>query len=106
MTVEERPVSQRAFTAVFVALIALAGISWGLSYLRLGAVGAALAIGIAAAKAILVALYFMELSRQRASNRVVILVGLAMALTLVAFTTADVLTREPPPMLPPRQALP
>ncbi|HEY4159159.1 MAG TPA: cytochrome C oxidase subunit IV family protein [Polyangiaceae bacterium] len=87
-----------------LALLALAGLSFGLSYLRLAAWALPIALLIAVAKASLVLSCFMEFWREAVSVRLAALTALVMLLLLATFTIADVATRERPPLLPPEQA--
>lgn len=85
---------------VGAVLIALWGLSLGLSYVSLGAWALPVAIAIATVKAALVLWSFMELSRERTSAVFAFAVGVLMFSLLMAFVVADVLTRAPPPSLP------
>lgn len=83
------------------ALLALWALSWGLSYVALGAAAVPVALGIAVAKAVLVALVFMELVHERASVVVAFATALVLAMILVGLTSADVLTRDRAPLAVP-----
>lgn len=98
--------SIRRLVVVGLVLLALAGASLGLAYLPLGRFAVAVALGIAAGKASLVALHYMELDRSHASVRFVAASALFFVLLLVGLAAADVATREPPPLLPPAAAPP
>ncbi|AJE04391.1 cytochrome C oxidase subunit IV family protein [Geobacter pickeringii] len=56
--------AQRTYIAIWLALLVLTGITWGVSYLDLGLGNAAAALAIASLKAALVALYFMHLRNE------------------------------------------
>lgn len=56
--------AQRTYLAIWLALLLLTGLTWGVSYLDLGLWNAAVALAIASVKASLVALYFMHLRRE------------------------------------------
>jgi caa(3)-type oxidase subunit IV len=101
---EHRRVNRRSFFLVFVALIALAALSYGLSFARVGALSVPLALSISAIKVTLVAVFFMELVAQRFVNRFVVVVAMGMLSTLLALMAADVLTRGTPPLAPPLSA--
>jgi caa(3)-type oxidase subunit IV len=58
------------------------------------------AIAISVAKASLVVVFFMELVRQRPTNRFVVIAAMLMVFTLTGLMVVDVLTRDTPPMLP------
>lgn len=97
----EREIGARAHTWNWIALVALAAASFGLSYVHLGGAGTFVALAIAAAKVVLVALFFMELVRERFSVVATCLAALLCLATLMGFAVADVLTRAPPPLLKP-----
>jgi cytochrome c oxidase subunit 4 len=89
-------VTRSATLTTAVALLVLWGTSWGLSFVDLGAWSFAVAMVIAFAKALLVALFFMELLVEPASMNFALLAGCALGLILGALTVADVLTRAGP----------
>jgi cytochrome c oxidase subunit 4 len=89
----------RAFT-VWLALLALTGASFGASYLHLGRAGVVVALGIAAVKASLVLLVFMELRDEPVSARVAVGAGLGAVMLLMFFMVADVVTQAPSPFGP------
>jgi len=89
-------VTHRTLVVVALALFALWGTSWALSYADLGRFSLPVAIAIATAKALLVALFFMELVSERFTVRVTVIVaGLLIAL-LIGLMGADIATRFPP----------
>jgi caa(3)-type oxidase subunit IV len=67
----------RPYVVALVALLALTGLSFGLHFAGLGALGPAAALGIAAAKVLVVATVFMHLRHAHTATR---LVGLVTAL--------------------------
>src|SRR5690348_15759484 len=93
-------VSAPAFFITWIVLLALGLVSFFVSFVHTGPWGMPLALLIAAAKAGLVALFFMELAVQGFTSRLAIAAGVAFFLLLFGLTTADVLTREPPPLRP------
>ena len=84
-----------------VALLVLAGVSLALRFAHLGGAGFAVALGIALAKAFLVALFFMEILTERATVRLAFLAGLALFVLFMGLVVADVVTRSAPPWEPP-----
>jgi cytochrome c oxidase subunit IV len=98
---EHARVNRRSFFLVFVALIVLGGLSYGLSFVRLGALSVPVALSISVIKVSLVAVFFMELVAEQFVNRFVVVAALVMLSTLIVLMAADVLTRGKPPMLPP-----
>lgn len=83
----------RGYLAVWAALIALATLTLLASRLLGGGWGLVLAFAIAAAKATLVAAYFMDLARGRPVLRIVFAVGVAFVVILVLGVLGDVATR-------------
>jgi cytochrome c oxidase subunit 4 len=82
------------------ALLCLWGLSWGLSYVSLGRAGLMIALAIAAMKACLVVLFFMELLHESFSMKLAILAAGGLLFVLVGLVIADVSLREPPPLAP------
>jgi cytochrome c oxidase subunit 4 len=78
---------------IWLALLALLGISLGSAYLRLGLGNAAANYGIATLKALLVAIVFMHLRSAGALIRLVAGAGLFWLVVFFALTFSDVLTR-------------
>lgn len=93
MNDEQTELGLGAYVAAFLALLALTGVTFGLSFVPLGALELPVAIAIALAKASLVALYFMHLVEQPPSHRIAALTALALAAILIVLAAADVLTR-------------
>jgi len=82
--------------SLVIALVALAGltvVSWGAAQLALGAAGTPVALGIAATKAGVVAVAFMELLRASTLARVIALVTVGFIALLCAGTVGDVAFR-------------
>lgn len=82
---------------VGATLLALWGLSFGLSYVGLGAWALPVALGIAVMKGGLVLWIFMELGRERSSAAYAFMIGVIMVFLLLSFMIADVLTRAPSP---------
>ena len=82
-------------------LLALWALSFGLSFVNLGAAGLVIALAIAAVKAGLVGWVFMELAHAPASIRFAVVAASALAALLIAFVVADVEMRDPPPLIAP-----
>ena len=93
----ERHAGARLF-GTWIALMALAGLSLVLSFVQLGALQLPIAMIIAGVKAVLVALVFMELGRERTSARFTLVTGAALLATLLGLMVADVLTRTLAPL--------
>jgi cytochrome c oxidase subunit 4 len=93
-------VSPRATWATGAVLITLWAASFGLSYAHLGAAALPVALAIAAIKATLVFLVFMELALESFSIRFAIVAAISMIALLIGLMAADVATRPTPPLLP------
>jgi caa(3)-type oxidase subunit IV len=85
----------RAYRIELVALclMILAGASWGLSHVPLGAAAVAVALGIAATKGTLIAVELMELREAPTSMRLIALAAPLFVVLLVAFALVDVGSR-------------
>ena len=86
--------SLRAYGGVFATLLALTGATTGLAYIDLGVFNPIVAVSIAAAKALLVALFFMHLVHTKHRTQLVAGAGLLWLLILITLTLSDVLTRN------------
>jgi len=83
----------RTYIIVWIALLILTVLTWGVSYINLGMGNVAVALLIASLKAALVALFFMHL---RYENRLVwafALVPLLFLALIIFGTLADTLSR-------------
>lgn len=78
---------------IWLALIALLLITYASAYLSLGAGNAILNLGIAAAKAVLVAIFFMHLRRGRPILGLAAVAGLFFLSILLWLTLNDFLMR-------------
>jgi cytochrome c oxidase subunit 4 len=87
-------VSVRVYLGVFLALLSLTGLTTWVSYFDLGPMNTVVALAIAAAKMLLVILYFMHVKYSSDLTRLVILAGFFWFAILVALTLSDELTRN------------
>ena len=76
-----------------LALLALTATSWGLSRVALGAAGPAIALSIAAVKALIVAVAFMHLRHAGTATRVAAVVTILFIALLCLGIVADVAVR-------------
>jgi cytochrome c oxidase subunit IV len=83
------------YVAVYVALVLLTILTFGLHEVHLGRWSLLIALAIASAKSALVALFFMHLWDQRGANRLVFLVSIVFVALLIGLTVADNATRNP-----------
>jgi caa(3)-type oxidase subunit IV len=88
------------YALAWLALVALAAGSYALSDAHLGRWATPAAFAIAGVKAAIVLLVFMHLMRVKSSVRLGAFVGVLLFALLVGFATADVMTRDQPPLLP------
>lgn len=75
-------------------LLALAGASYGLSFIELGAYALPLSLAIASGKGLVVLLAFMEFGKLPNSAKLAAGAALVMVLLLLGMMVADVATRE------------
>jgi caa(3)-type oxidase subunit IV len=106
MTSDTHRATSRSYLFVFGGLMVLAAVSYAISFAPLGDMRVPAALAISVAKVALVAVFFMELIDQRATNRFVPVAALLLIVTLIGLMIADVLTRGAPPLLPPTASAP
>ncbi len=82
------------YIAVWFALLGLLALTWGMARLDLGRFNAAVALGIAATKALLVLMYFMHLRDERKTTWLFAVAGVYWFALMVALTLGDYLTRS------------
>ena len=85
----ERVISRRTYLVVFAALMVLLGATFAVDEWEPGRWGFAISIAIAAAKALLIGVYFMHLRFSSPLSRVIALGGLVWLGILLAFTLGD-----------------
>jgi cytochrome c oxidase subunit 4 len=98
---ESEGASGRSLFASWLALMLLAGLSLALRFAHLGSYGMGVALAIAAVKAVIVALVFMELAFEKPSIRFAFAAGLLMIGLMLALMIGDVVTRSVPPLANP-----
>lgn len=92
---QESHASARRYLWIWLVLLGLTGLTYGLWHVELGSFAVPTVVGIATAKATLVALFFMHLYEQRGVNAMVLLVSLIFVALLIGLSVADVATRFP-----------
>ena len=97
--------SLSSLALVGALLLALAGLSYGLSFVALGELGLPIALAIAACKALTVLFVFMEFGGLPTSAKLAAGAALLMVALLVGLMVADIATREHAPLPPPRTSL-
>lgn len=95
---ETQKSSAKELLLVFIALMVLAGISLALRFAHLGSFSFPVALGIALVKALLVAIFFMEILHEKVTVRFAFVTCLSLFALLMVLTVADVLTRPIPPL--------
>jgi cytochrome c oxidase subunit 4 len=90
--------SARGLGLTLLALLLLAGLSLGLRFAHLASLNVPVALSIAAIKAVLVAVFFMEILVEKATVRFAFAACLSLFALLLALLVADVVTRSAPPL--------
>ena len=85
--------SVKTYTLVFLALIALTGVTTAVAYLDLGPISVVVALAIAVVKMLLVALFFMHLRHSTMLTRIVVGSGLLWLAILIGLTLSDFVSR-------------
>ena len=89
----------RRYAVVLLALLALTGLTIGISYVDLGPMSTPVAFGIAAGKTLLVVLFFMHLLEAPGVVWLAAGAGIFWLGILLVLTMSDVLTRSALPIL-------
>jgi cytochrome c oxidase subunit 4 len=87
----------RPLVLTWLALMALLAITAAVAWVPLGWVNTAISLGIALAKALLVALVFMRLRRAHGLLRLTAVAGVVTLLLLFGLSATDYATRTAPP---------
>src|SRR5262249_25362538 len=92
-------VSRKTYALTFAALVGLTLLTTGLGFLDLGAFNTIIAVLLAAAKASLIAMFFMHALHESRTVRVIMASGVIWVAILISLTIVDYLTRQfmPPP---------
>ena len=84
---------RRTYYAVYAMLMVCTYLTWQVAYFDLGSLNTVAALGIAAFKAVLVALFFMHLRESPRLTSAVVVGSLFWLVILLALTMSDYLTR-------------
>jgi len=95
---QTRETSARGLTLTLLALLVLAGFSLTMRFAHIGAASYFVGLGVAAIKAALVVVFFMEILVEKVTVRLAFAVCLSLFVLLLALVLADVLTRSTPPL--------
>jgi cytochrome c oxidase subunit 4 len=98
---ERAETSARGLLFTLLALLVLAAFSLAMRFAHLGALGFLVGLGVAAIKAVLVGVFFMEILTEKATARLAFAACLSLFALLLALVVADVITRPVPPLLDP-----
>jgi cytochrome c oxidase subunit 4 len=90
----EHIVPVRIYVTIFLALMALTGLTVWIATLDLGPFNAIVALTIAVAKALLVVLYFMHVKYSSRLTMVFVAAGFVWLVIMVALTLSDYYTRQ------------
>jgi cytochrome c oxidase subunit 4 len=82
------------YLVVWLALLGLTALTFGLSFAHLGSTDVAVALVIASAKTTLVALFFMHLAEERFSVAMLPVLAVLLFVLLVTLVAVDVATRR------------
>jgi cytochrome c oxidase subunit IV len=89
----ENTLPRRTYYTIYAILMASTYLTWQLAYFDLGSLNTAVALGIAAFKAVLVILFFMHVRDSPRLTSAVVIGGLFWLFILLALTMSDYLTR-------------
>lgn len=98
---ETREPSAGALLLTLLVLLALAGASLAFRFAHLGDFSFPVALGIAAIKAALVAIVFMEIAVEKNTVRFAFAACLSLFALMLALIVGDVITRSAPPLSSP-----
>ena len=84
---------RRTYYTIYAILMVCTYLTWQVAYFDLGSLNTVAALGIAAFKAVLVALFFMHLRESPRLTSAVVAGGLFWLVILLALTMSDYLTR-------------
>lgn len=85
--------SFKTYLFVYLGLLLLLASTVGADFLPLGPFHEVVAVGIAIAKAVLIALFFMNLRSSGSRTIMLVLVGVLLLMVLMALTLTDYATR-------------
>jgi len=84
---------KKMYIRIWIALLALLALTWGLSEVDLGPFNNVAALGISAAKTLLVVLFFMHVRYEPKLTWIFVSAGLIWLLIMVDLTMSDYVTR-------------
>ena len=87
------PLSPRNYVVIWVALLVLLFVTWGVAQLNLGTFNTVVALTIAVTKMLLVTLFFMHVRYSRRLTWIFVSAGFVWLLIMIDLTLSDYLTR-------------
>ena len=90
----ENVVQPKVYVRTCLALLGLLTLTWAIGYIDLGPFNLIIALGIAITKAILIALFFMEIHYHTGITRIFAGAGLVWLALLFLLSFSDYLTRH------------
>ncbi len=84
----------KIYVLVFLALIALTGLTTGVAFVNLGPFNTVAALAIAVCKMLLVILFFMHVRHSSHLTKIVVVAGFFWLLILISLTLSDFRTRD------------
>ncbi|HXS68346.1 MAG TPA: cytochrome C oxidase subunit IV family protein [Candidatus Polarisedimenticolia bacterium] len=85
--------SKKIYFRIWIALMLLLALTWGLAEINLGPFNNVAALGISAAKTLLVVMFFMHVRHESKLTWVFVAAGLIWLLIMVDLTMSDYVTR-------------
>jgi len=89
----EKAVDPKIYVRTCAALLALLAVTWLIAYVDLGPFNLIVALGVAIAKAIVIALFFMHIKGSSRLLYLAAVAGLMWLLILISLTLSDYFTR-------------
>jgi cytochrome c oxidase subunit 4 len=84
----------RVYWAVFITLLVMTAVTYGIAQIDLGPFNLLVALAIAVFKATLVVLFFMHVKYSTTLTKAIVASGFAFLAIMVFFTMSDFLTRN------------
>ena len=87
-------VSVKTYVLIFLALLALTGLTTGMAFVDLGPLNTVVALAIAGCKMMLVILFFMHLRSSTGLTKIAVAAGFFWLMILISLTMSDFATRD------------
>jgi cytochrome c oxidase subunit IV len=89
----EKTVEPKVYFRTCAALLALLGLTWGIAYADLGSFNLIVALAIAFSKAVVIALFFMQIKGSNRLLHLAAMAGMLWLMILIALSLSDYFTR-------------